>query len=272
MTLPSHSAPHAARSASYSHAFSEAFADAGDLAGLGLSPGERIGRPPESRRRSAVKKLLLLALLTGAGWGCVENTTALRALWDKAAAYVPAAPSGSAVVPGGATSGTELAARAVSQPDRAPALPTIELPPPPPAPETASTDGPEAAAPAVPGSAGGATANGAGEATPDPLRKRAEAMGLHPDISRALLERLSAADFKNAGLAIAKALAETADDGALVFPAKRESGVALFRVHFVTGAGPDCRRYVVTVAKDGWLTTALPMERCGVKQRRASAN
>lgn len=270
MTLASHTAPHSARSSSYSQAFSEAFAEAGDLAGLGMSPAERIGRPPESRRRSAIRKAILLAALAGAGWVGVENYTALRAVWDKAAAFLPAAPSGSALVRGGTTSGTEVAARAATEADRAPVLPTVELPPPPPAPETASTDGPEAVAPSTP--AGSASAIGAGEATTDPLRKRAEAIGLHPDISRALLERLSAGDFKNAGLAIAKALAETADDGALVFPAKREAGVALFRIHFVTGAGPDCRRYVVAIAKDGWLTTALPMEKCGIKQRRASAN
>lgn len=268
MTLPSHTAPHAARSTSYSRAFSEAFEEAGDLAGLGLSPSERIGRPPVSRRWSAINKTILLAVLMGAGWAASENYTALREVWDIAAAHLPSAPSGSPLVRGETTTSK----RAVAEADPAPALPTVEVPAPPPAPETASTDGPEADAPAASTSAGGATPNGAGDATTDPLRKRAEAVGLHPDISRSLLERLSATDFKNAGVAITKALAQTGDDGALVFPEKREAGVALFRIHFVTGAGPDCRRYVVTVAKDGWLTTALPMERCGVKQRRASAN
>jgi hypothetical protein len=40
----------------------------------------------------------------------------------------------------------------------------------------------------------------------------------------------------------------------------------LFQVRFVAGAAPGCRRYVVTVTKDGWLTTALPMEKCGPKR------
>jgi hypothetical protein len=34
----------------------------------------------------------------------------------------------------------------------------------------------------------------------------------------------------------------------------------------VQGAAPACRRYVVTITKDGWLTTALPMEKCGATQ------
>ena len=39
--------------------------------------------------------------------------------------------------------------------------------------------------------------------------------------------------------------------------------LALFQVRFVPGAAPSCRRYVVSITKDGWLTTAPPMERCG---------
>lgn len=104
---------------------------------------------------------------------------------------------------------------------------------------------------------------------PDALQARAETVGLHPDLSRALLARLSEADFRNAALAIRKALAETADGAELVWPRERKGGLAAFRVHFVPGAAPDCRRYVVTVAKDGWLTTALPMERCGTARRTA---
>jgi hypothetical protein len=103
----------------------------------------------------------------------------------------------------------------------------------------------------------------------DPNRKKAEAVGLHPDISAALLARLTAADFRNARLAIDTALAETADDATYVWPRKRAKGLALFKVHFVPGAGRNCRRYVVTIAKDGWLTTALPMERCGGHRRTA---
>ncbi len=103
-------------------------------------------------------------------------------------------------------------------------------------------------------------------ATPsDPYRKRAEAAGLHPDLSRVLLARLTAADYRNAAFAIEKAVKTVPDDGDFTWPRSRKSGVAVFNVHFVQGAGHDCRRYVVTVTKDRWSTTAAPMEKCGVK-------
>ena len=97
---------------------------------------------------------------------------------------------------------------------------------------------------------------------------RALAVGLHPGLSRVLLARLSPDDYRNAGIAIQKAVAETPDSGVLVWPRQRKPELALFHVRFVPGAAPDCRRYVVTVTKDGWLTTALPMEKCGPQPRR----
>lgn len=115
------------------------------------------------------------------------------------------------------------------------------------------------------------TAYAAPDTGADPLARRASTAGLHPDISRVLLQRLSDADFKNAGAAIQKAVAETADDAVLVWPKQRKPELALFQVYFVPGAAPDCRRYVVTVTKDAWSTTALPMERCGVKPPRAKS-
>lgn len=97
-----------------------------------------------------------------------------------------------------------------------------------------------------------------------PLQKRAEAVGLHPDLSRVLLERLTATDYRNAGIAIRTATAETPDGEVYVWPRKPKPDLALFQVQFVAGAAPDCRRYVVTVIlNDGWSTTALPMEKCG---------
>lgn len=121
-----------------------------------------------------------------------------------------------------------------------------------------------------------APAIGTAYASPDPgadlLVKRAAAAGLHPDISRALLQRLSDSDFQNAGVAVQKAVAETADDAVFSWPRQRRPELALFQVYFVPGAAPDCRRYVVTVTKDAWSTTALPMERCGVKPVRSSKN
>ena len=77
------------------------------------------------------------------------------------------------------------------------------------------------------------------------------------------LAKLSPADYRNAGIAIQTAVAKTPDNGVFIWPRQRKPDLALFEVHFVPGAAPDCRRYVVTVTKDGWSTTALPMEKCG---------
>jgi hypothetical protein len=98
----------------------------------------------------------------------------------------------------------------------------------------------------------------------DPYQKRAMAVGLHPDLSRVLLTRMSAADYRNADIAIKKALAETRDGDVLVWPKESKSKSALFEVKFVRSAAHDCRRYVVTITKDRWSTTALPMEKCGL--------
>jgi hypothetical protein len=105
----------------------------------------------------------------------------------------------------------------------------------------------------------------------DPYQVRAEAVGLHPELSRVLLARLSATDYRNAGVAIQTAMAETADSAVFTWPRQRKPELALFQVRFVPGAAPGCRRYVVTVTKDGWVTTALPMEKCGSEARRGAA-
>jgi hypothetical protein len=101
----------------------------------------------------------------------------------------------------------------------------------------------------------------------DPYQKKAVAVGLHPDLSRVVLKQLTAADYRNAAQAIDAAVAKTADDDNFVWPRQRKPEQALFRVHFVPGAAPQCRRYVVTIVKNGWSTTALPMERCGAQLR-----
>lgn len=99
--------------------------------------------------------------------------------------------------------------------------------------------------------------------------KRAEAAGLHPELSHVILARLSTADYQNAATAISRAVSHTGDDDALLWPKQRKSGQAQFKVYFVEGAAaPDCRRYVVTIAKDGWAHTALPMEKCGVVRKQ----
>ncbi len=99
----------------------------------------------------------------------------------------------------------------------------------------------------------------------DPYRRKAEAVGLNPDLSRVVLSRLTSVDYRNAAYAIEKALRTVPNDGEFTWPRARKAGAAIFNVHFVPGAGRDCRRYVVTITKNRWTSTALPMEKCGVK-------
>jgi surface antigen len=98
----------------------------------------------------------------------------------------------------------------------------------------------------------------------NPHEKRALAAGLHPRISSVVLASLTDADYRNATTAIDKALAETADADKFVWPRERSDLLAVFQVHFVPGTSEKCRRYVVTVVKNGWTTTAPPMEKCGI--------
>lgn len=173
--------------------------------------------------------------------------------WDKLPTTRREGQQSPQAAAGGAGSGTHGADRALAP------LPEIE-----PAAPSSTRPGADAA------SAG--TAYATPEAPPvssveTGLRRRAEAAGLHPDLSLALLERLSNNDFKNAALAIEMALRELEDNAVLVWPRQRAPNEALYVIHFVTGAGPNCRRYVVAIDKDRWSTTAQPVERCGVARR-----
>jgi len=104
----------------------------------------------------------------------------------------------------------------------------------------------------------------------EPYQKRAVAAGLHPELSRMLLEKLSQTDYKNAGVAIEKAMAAK-EDAVFIWPKQAKPGTAIYKIDFVTGAAPGCRRYVVTISKEGWLTTALPVEKCGHKRTASTA-
>jgi hypothetical protein len=75
-----------------------------------------------------------------------------------------------------------------------------------------------------------------------PLPDARSAVGLHPDLSRVLLTRLSPTDYRNAGIAIQTAMAETPDSAVFVWPRQRKPELALFQVRFVPGAAPSCRR------------------------------
>lgn len=97
--------------------------------------------------------------------------------------------------------------------------------------------------------------------------KRAKRAGLHERLSPAILSRLSKTDFKNAAFAIRSALRKTPDDATFKWPKHRKTSQAAFNVHFVPGAAKNCRRYVVTIEKARWLTTALPVEKCGIRKK-----
>jgi hypothetical protein len=238
-----------------------------------LSAGERVGPPLVRRGRKAMLRGLLLLVLLGGGWALIgEPATWPEWLRGKVAA-ISAAMERSPGPPQPAASATATAARPpLAEPSSKPAA--IEAPPailqPPP-----QSPAPPATAALPPAAAG------ADDPAPAPLEPpsvdptdiyqvRALAAGLHPGLSRVLLARLSPDDYRNAGIAIQKAVAETPDTGVFVWPRQRKPELALFHVRFVPGAAPDCRRYVVTVTKDGWLTTALPMEKCGPQARRQS--
>jgi hypothetical protein len=212
---------------------------------------------------------LLLVMLLGGGWALIgEPATWPEWLLGKVAA-ISAWMERSSGPPNQAASAMTTARPVIAEPPTKPAAisapPVIQqAPPPSPAPPAA----------ALPPAAAGADEPAAAPLEPpsidpaDIYQVRALAVGLHPGLSRVLLARLSPDDYRNAGVAIQKAVAETPDSGVFVWPRQRKPELALFHVRFVPGAAPDCRRYVVTVTKDGWLTTALPMEKCGPQPRR----
>jgi hypothetical protein len=220
---------------------------------------------------------LLLIMLLGGGWALIGEPAAWPEwLLGKVAAISAATgrnPGPPQQASSMATAARPLPAEPSSKPAAIEAPSAILQPPPSGKPAGTQTPAPPATAALPPAAAG------ADDPAPSPLEPpsvdpadiyqvRALAVGLHPGLSRVLLARLSPDDYRNAGIAIQKAVAETPDSGVLVWPRQRKPELALFHVRFVPGAAPDCRRYVVTVTKDGWLTTALPMEKCGPQARR----
>lgn len=273
-------------------------------AGWDVSPDDRIGSPLGRRRGRILFRSFAVLALTGSGWVIYQNPKVAK---DVAQVWASAAMETSlrwfnqttrearaTPQPAAGVETREAAPQIVVSvaPSAKPELPaksgSIEiLPLTPKAPAAAKPEAgkaepksataaasPPALPPAtVPAASTGYTAAPQLSPTTDPLLKQAEAVGLHPDLSTVVLKQLSPTDFRNAGMAIQKALAEIADNDALLWPRQRKASEALFKVHFVAGvdasSGPDCRRYVVTIAKDGWRTTALPMEVCGVRRVQA---
>lgn len=222
-----------------------------------LLPGERIGTPHAgSGKRVLLRNSLVISSLLGGGWFLLGD----RITWSDwrpsgiAALQPPADPKPARPAEPAATpAGAVPEAVAIAPPSPAARLETAALPP------AATAYAEPAAEPLRPPKADPS----------DPNQVRAAAIGLNPELSRAVLAQLSAVDYKNAGTAIKTALAETPDDAVYTWPSKPEPGQAVFEVHFVPGAATGCRRYVVTVAKLGWASTALPMEKCGIKVRAA---
>jgi surface antigen len=211
---------------------------------------------------------LFLLLALAVGWGFASDS-AIRQQWSSTFEELASAANNvahSSVSPD-PTASKELASseKATAPPPPTPPPATSSLPLPVVTVTEAPGSKPESSSEAATKDDADAQASSSPAASADPYRKRAEAAGLHPDLSRALLARLSATDFRNAAFAIEKAVKTVPDDGEFTWPRSRKTGAAVFNVHFVQGGGHDCRRYVVTVTKDRWSTTALPMEKCGVK-------
>ena len=247
------------------HSAYDTFATGGSYASEEFFPGERIGPPLRTRAWGLLRKFLFLAIASGAGWAAYNNPVAVKAVLSTATSAISAmmerhTPEPTAAAPKPAELQPLASSEIAAAPGEAaaPAVPpetntavTSEVAPI----EAADEDAAPAASPLPPPKADPA----------DPYQQRAIAVGLHPDLSRVLLTRMTPADYRNAGIAIQTALAETPDNAEYIWPKQRKPELALFQVHFVPGATPDCRRYVVQVTKDGWLTTALPMEKCGVR-------
>lgn len=228
---------------------------------VGLDAGERIGRPLAGRRRKALRRITVLGLVATAGWYAYDNPDTVRRLTaDATAALVPLFAEATPRVAPAPAPGTAAPVQPTAE--HAPRLVTALAEP---EPQTAPAAAPAPTEPAA-----------QPERLPppevdraDPLQKRALAAGLHPGLSRVLLAKLTATDYRNAETAIKTALAETPDSGVLIWPRPAVPNRALFQVRFVAGAPAECRRYVVAITLDNWQTTAQPLENCDLKPKKA---
>lgn len=250
-----------------------------DVHDISLTAGERSVPLPRGSAGRSLRLIALLLIAVAGGWAYFGDPSTWPgrierewAAFNAGAERQPAAPAPTAVAqpavepPSLPTQTSSIATSAMQQlpvamvekpaivPETPPAKsttsdtateqPPVEKAPPEPLPEVVATE---------------------------PYQRRAVAAGLHPELSRALLEKLTTADYRNASQAIRTALAETPDSEVYTWPQQPKRGLAVFQVRFVEGAPADCRRYVVAIGKDGWSTTALPMEKCGIKPKRSAA-
>lgn len=252
----------------------DAFGPEEHYANWQLVPGERAG-PPHARTGGTTllwSVVIVLTALVG-GWATLNNFATVQEWLPREIAAMLPSSDDKAFMPAGRTA---PAAALVPSPTSAePTMKPIMLDISPTEPSTPaatagaepSSEEPPLTTAALPPKTDPAAAMPLGSPVADPnnpYQMRAVAVGLHPGLSQALLSRLSPNDYRNAGTAIETAIAETADSDVFYWPHKRKPDHALFQVRFVSGAPSGCRRYIVTVAKEGWLTTAPPMEKCGV--------
>jgi hypothetical protein len=227
-----------------------------------LSSGERIC-PPRAASGSMLPALLLILVALGGGYALLRHQPNWQYWLSPVGRNVPgpaaASPKEPALAPANTAAPTDFAAAPPAQLEPAATNEIADAP----------GEGPKSAAsPLTTGALAPAAAPADAPLPPpktdptNPYQKRAVAVGLHPELSQVLLKRLSPTDYRNAGTAIQTAVAKTPDNAVFVWPRQRKPELALFEVRFVPGAAPHCRRYVVTVTKDGWSTTAPPMEKC----------
>jgi hypothetical protein len=254
-------------------------------------PGERIGAAPPSRTRRTMRKLAGVAVIGSCIWVGFET----RSLWQPwfdialdrarseiarthvalpappAAAPTPSPPA--AIEPLAAATEVATIAGTAPQPPpvTAPVLPQPQTDPASPAPPSTATPPSGIQTSSIEAEPDARLLEPTIDAN-DPNQKRASAAGLHPHVSKVLLSSMSNADYRNAATAIRNALAETADSDKYIWPRASDKSLAVFQVHFVTSASENCRRYIVTVVKNGWTTTAPPMEKCGIAKPRRSAS
>lgn len=255
-----------------------------------LSPDDRIGAlPKRSRRRKLVRWSVLLAGVGGVGYATYQDPTIVTRSWELASPLVSkmtaAADLGRASRPSFPPPPKLTEAPLPPQPEQrspADAPQRLAAPATTPLPATATSPSqpdklvevPARVVPAHPAPSAQASipyAPPAKVTVDDPYEVKAKAAGLHPDLSRALLAELTDADYRNARIATETALARTPDDGVYRWPRKREAGLAVFEVRFVPGAPDTCRRYIVTIEKNRWLTTSLPVDKCGTGPIRRHA-
>ncbi len=238
-----------------------------------LYPGERICPPPADTRGNSILRVCMVLLIVAGGWWLLRHPESWQG-WLSTKFATPSAlvdgrepgPLEPAMAPPDHADSAEPASQfdtASLQPPSDMAAANSATPPPAQPLTTVAT------APADKGFSVSPLPPPASDPA-NPFQARAAAVGLHPDLSRALLSRLSPTDYGNARIAIETALAKTPDTGTFVWPRQRRPELALFEVRFVRGAAPDCRRYVVTVTKDRWSTTAPPMQKCGSNLARRS--